>query len=119
MSEANGYAKPDELFRPIAREFFDVEVESLGKFRMRTLTAKEAAEFSAAKFDKLGQLSRNGLIKSNALAIQMVCVDGEGNQVFSRGDVEKIQELPAGPVSELAQACMKHSGLADEDEAKN
>lgn len=119
MSESNGYAKPEELFVPFKREFAEVTVDGLGKFRMQTVNAEEAARFAAEKFNKLGELSRNALVTNNARAIQMICVDGDGNKIFSKDDIAKIQELPAGPVMELAQACLKHSGLADEDEAKN
>ena len=121
MSE-NGYAKPEALFTAdrFKREFGEVEVVGLGRFRMRTLNGEEAARFSAGKISKQGELSRIGLITTNARAVQMVCVDAEGNLLFSEADVPKINQLPAGPLAEFAEACMQFSGLAEgDDDSKN
>ncbi len=118
--ESNGYINPAELFKPIARDYVDVEIEELGKFRIRTITAGEAAEYAADRLTKNGELRRSGIVSSNARIIVLCCVNENGDRIFSRDDVHKLQELPAGPVAKLAIACLEHCNLNDdEDEIKN
>lgn len=118
MSESNDYATAESLFgSPNKRTFTDVEIDGLGKFRLRDLDAREAAEYESEKFNKRGELSRNALITANARIITMCCVDVDGNPIFSREDVYKIQLLPAGQVADLAQACIAHSKMDDGEEA--
>lgn len=116
----NGYIQPEELFTVPKRQFADVEIKDLGRFRLRTLNAKEAAEYAAERYNKRGEINRYSIVSANARVIQLCCVDSEGNQIFSKADIEKIQELPAGKVAALAEACLDHSGLnEEEDAAKN
>jgi len=117
MSETNGYMSPAELFTPQKRVFADVDIEGLGRFRLRDLTAEEAAGYAADRFNKQGELRRAGLISANARIIIICCVDGEGNLLFGRDDVAKLQTLPAGKVAALAEACLLHSGLGEEEDA--
>lgn len=117
MSETNGYAKPAELFVPQKRNYADVAIEGFGKFRLRDLTAEEAAAYSADRITKQGEIRRGGLITANARIIVLCCVDAEGNLIFSRDDIPRLQELNAGKVAALAEACLQHSGLGEEEEA--
>ena len=118
--ETNGYMSAADLFKPMKRNFKDVCIEGFGKFRLRDLNAAEAAEFGAERFTKTGDVNRSSMITANARIIVLCCVDEEGNPVFSRDDVHRIQELPAGKVAQLAEACLDHVGLTDnEDTAKN
>ena len=117
MSESNGYALPADLFTPQKRTFADVTIDGLGKFRLRDLNAEEAAGYAADRFTKQGEIRRSGLVTANARVIVLCCVDADGNQIFNADDVRRIQELPAGKVAALAEQCMKHSGLGEEEEA--
>ena len=118
--ESNGYVKPDELFKPMVRRFEDVTITGLGKFRLRTLTAGEAAQYAAKRISRDGGMSHQGMLTSNARIIVLCCVDHEGNQIFSDDDILRIQQLPAGQVATLAAECLQHCGMADaEEEAKN
>ena len=109
MSETNGYANPAELFTPQKRNYADIDIDGLGKFRLRDLNAEEAAGYAADRFTKQGELRRAGLITANARIIVLCCVDNEGNLLFNRDDVPRLQELPAGRVAVTVSAVVRFS----------
>lgn len=121
MSESNGYATPEALFgAPCKRRFADVEIEGLGKFRIRSLSDKDKSTYDAAAINKEGKFNRNAAISANARLVQLCCVDADGNQMFSVNQVPQLQELDAGALGELADACREHCGFTEaEDAAKN
>lgn len=110
MSETNGYATREQLFKPLNRRYKDVEV-ALGKFRLRSLNAAEYGEFEAEKINSQGKLSRNALITNGARLIQLCCVNAENELIFGRSDVGQLQDLEAADITELATECEKHCGV--------
>lgn len=117
--ESKGYTTAQELFCAARRRSYtDVEIPGFGRFRLRTINAEEAAQLEAEQISPVGKLSRRGLITRNARIIQLHCVDANGELLFTRDDIVKIQQLPAGEVAELSQACRDHSGLDDAEDAE-
>lgn len=118
MSETNGYATPDLLFgSPVKRRFADVQVEGLGKFRIRSLTDLEKSSYDAAAINKDGKFNRMAAVSANARICVLCCVDGEGNPIFCDEHIGKLQELDAGALGELADECRRHCGFVEIDEA--
>lgn len=116
MSETNGYAGPDEIFKPLNRRYEEWQ-GALGKFRLRTLSAAEYEEWDSEKVNAQGKLSRSAMNTQNARLIVLCCVNSENELIFTRNDVHRFQELDAGNVLELAQACAKHNRLGSFGEA--
>ena len=112
---SNGYVTADKLFsQPAKRRFTEVEVGE-HKFRLQSWTSKEAQRF-------VSQNAKNPRTVNERLIV-MVCVDGEGNPVFGSDDIERLQNMDAAFVAQLAKCCLEHVGLDsiedDEDAEKN
>ena len=121
MSEGNGFATREMLFgSPPVRRYCEVAIDGLGKFRIRSLNDKEKSGYNAEAINKDGKFNRHAAISANARLVALCCVDGDGNRVFTADDVPKLQELDSGLVEELAEACRKHCGFGEtEDAVKN
>lgn len=119
-AESNGFCKPEDLFKPLKRRYTEVQVDGLGKFRLRSLTAGEFQAWAVGKNTSSGGYSRMGAINANVKLIIMCCVDADGDLIFTKEHIQQLQELPVGPVAELFTACLEHCGLADDEgDAKN
>ena len=115
MSESNGYATPDQLFgQPVKRRFIDVEING-HKFRLKSLNSTEAAKFARESE------SRNGSLSVNSRLIVLMCVDANGDAMFTSEHIKQWQQQDARFVASLARACIEHAGLTefDEEAAKN
>lgn len=115
MSETNGYATPELLFnQPVKRRFKDVEIHG-HKFRLKSLNSTEAAKFARESE------SRNGSMSVNSRLIVLMCVDVDGNAMFTTEHIRQWQEQDARFVAALARECIEHAGLTefDEEAAKN
>lgn len=118
MSEGNGYVTRDSLFGAAPkRRYIDVECE-LGKFRLRSLNAFEKASYDAEAITKDGKFNRRSAITGNARLVALCCVDADGNRLFTGDDVAKLQELDAGALGELADACREHCGFTEAEDAE-
>ena len=117
MTKSNGYVKRDELFaNPPGRRFADETVEGFGKVRIRSLTAREKTKYDSAAINSKGGINTKSLLTANARLIVACVVDGEGNPVFSEADIDKLQDMDAGVIEELASRCGKHCGITEDTE---
>lgn len=122
MTMSNGFAGKDYFFAAAKRRFKEVALADGNKVRIRSLTAAEWADIDARNVDmKKGGLSAVGLRNSDLRMIVAAVVDGEGNPVFTDGDLQQLGQIDAGIVVPLVKAIKEHSGLRQdvEDALKN
>lgn len=101
MSESNGYATPDQLFSaPLTRVYTDEEVRG-HKFRCRSWTALETTRWRLKNDDEPESANERLIVGS--------CVNANGDLIFSSDHVKKLQEMGAGFITELANACVKNA----------
>lgn len=115
MSEGNGYVTRDDILAPSVRRFDDVEVPGWGKFRIRSLTELERSRFEASIRDKKGQVSNNRLIDLKCRLIVLCVVDGNGNQLLTHSDIERLHGRDSRDTNTLADGIQKHVGISDSD----
>ena len=110
MSESNGYASAAEVLGQCGvRRYVDVELFG-NNYRLQSLDAGQHETFVRDNEKKGGHYNGN-------LRIVVLClVDGEGKQMFTKDDITRLKELDTRLVVNLAEECLKHSGLALDDE---
>ena len=90
------------LERPTA----DVEIEGVGQFRMRALSAAEAIA--------LGMMSGDSTGDQIEIVLARCLVDEGGKRLFDDSEADKLaQALPASALEPLLDRAMQLSGLAE------
>lgn len=117
MSEGNGYVTRDALLGggQHPRRYKDVEIGG-HKFRLRSLTAKEANTVQAkviAEDDVDRKVSE--IVATNCRLIVQCVVDADGHRLFSDLDVSRLLELDAQFINKLALTCQEHTGINPDD----
>ena len=115
MSEGNGLFDPSALLGAAKRRFATVEIQDLGKVRVRSLTELERGRIEAGMLDKKGHLSGSRMIDFKSRMIVECVVDHDGNQVFATKDVERIKQQDSKTTNALFDAIQAHVGMSDED----
>ena len=117
MTMTNKYATRDQVFAsPVNRRFAIEDADGFGKVRIRSLTAREKTRYDAAAVNSKGGMSTKGLLTANARLIVLCIVDGDGNQLFTDADIDKLLDKDAGEIERLATTCGKHCGIIEDDE---
>lgn len=106
---------PDALRGPAKRRFATVEIDGLGKVRIRSLTELERSRLEASMRDKKGNLSTTRMVDLKCRIIVMAVVDEEGNQLFTNSDIERIGQQDSKTTNDLVEAIQAHCGWSDED----
>lgn len=123
MSEGNVYATKEAIFSSVGkRDYKDVEHERFGKFTIRSLTDLEKSRYDAEAINSSGKFNRYAAVNANARLIRLAVVvrSDDFNPMFGDQDVSKIQELPSGMTSWLADEIRTFNGFdAAEEAAKN
>ncbi len=115
MSEGNGFITRDALLGVAKRRYATVEVDGLGKVRIRSLTELERSRIEASLRDKKGNLSGNRMIDLKCRMIVETLVDGDGNLLFTNADIERIRQQDSKVTNTLTDAIQAHVGFTDED----
>ena len=114
MTTSNGYVTREKLFaNPVKRRFADEVIDGLGKFRLRSLSAGEIIKYGNESEDKANE-GKEGL-----LLIIYSAVDGDGNQLFTKEDLDWLLEQDAKLIKQLAEACVTHCNIYSNDAKKN
>lgn len=110
MSELNGYVTRDCLLNADTqrKRYTDAEIDGLGKVRIRSLDDREYMRLQSAVMKPDGTIDKVAAQTSNARWIVACVVDGEGNPIFTEGDVREIRERDAALTQRLADACKAH-----------
>lgn len=91
--------------------FQEVEVPDWGGVvRLRTLTGEEAVKFAETTKDKPGE--------SSALLLSLVCVDEDGERIFTPADITALTRKSMRPILLLQKVAMQMNGLAEEEVKK-
>ncbi len=115
MSEGNGFATRDAFLGPAKRRFTDVEIETLGKVRIRSLTELERSKFEASMRAKNGEVSNVKLVDMKARLIVLCVVDGEGNPLLTHRDIDQLLQQDSKVTNELVDAIQAHCGFTKTD----
>lgn len=101
VSESNGYATAS-VFRgaPKERRLADEEIDG-HKFRLQSWTSLESAQWRAR--------NESEPETSNERAIILTCADPNGGMLFGEADIKMLQEMDAGFINSLANACIVHA----------
>lgn len=90
-----------------------------GDVRVKALSGRERVEFQRA----LTTVTRSGRVlprqealeRSDALLLQLACVDEDGKRVFTREDVEWLAGKSGAALNRVATVVRRLAGLSDED----
>ena len=111
MSASNGYTKAADIFaKPFKRQYKDVSIKNLGKFRVRSLNTSERVK-----------LETHCQENDSALASICIahCVDADGNLIFTRADESKLMGRDWNAIAALAASCQWDEEASEQDAVKN
>ena len=86
-----------------------------GEVRLRSLTGSERDEWENSLVRQVGDKRRLNARNMRAKLIALSAVDGDGQLLFSPGDVIKLGSKNAAPLDRLFEVCQRLSGVSDED----
>jgi hypothetical protein len=115
MSEGNGFATRDQFIGASPRTFRNVEVEGLGKVRIRSITELERAKMEAPNYTKKGTINLDKLGDARCRLIVAAVVDGEGNPILTNNDVQFLRNKDSKIINQLAEAIGEHCGISEKD----
>ncbi len=115
MSE-NGFLSRKDFFAVDALKTEVVELPELGEGAQvlaRELNAFEVEELGYGTVGKDGKPDRQATKGMRLRMIQWAIVDTEGQSLFNKGDVQRLQKLPNMIIQRLATAVLVLSGLSE------
>lgn len=86
-----------------------------GEVRLRSLTGSERDEWENSLVRQVGKKQVANMRNARAKLIALSAVDGDGQPLFTSGDVIKLGSKNAAPLDRLFEACQRLSGISDED----
>lgn len=111
MSEGNGFVTREALFGACKRRIRDFEVDGVGKFRIRSLSEADKANWEAPNLSKDGKLNLEKIKDARLRAIVATLVDGDGNQILTNHDIGELRKMDSGLVSRIYTEIAEHCGL--------
>ncbi len=113
MSE--GLFSKDALLGPAKRRFATVEIADLGKVRIRSLTEGERSRIETSMMGKAGEVNANKLVDLKCRMIVECVVDDDGNQVFSKTDIDRLRQQDCKVTNDISDAIQSHCGFSKTD----
>jgi hypothetical protein len=105
----------DALLGAAVRRFAEVDIDGLGRARIRSLTELERSRIEASMRDKKGQLSSSRMVDLKCRLIVDAVVDAESNPLFTNSDIERIRQQDSKVTNALVEAIQAHCGWSDSD----
>lgn len=120
-ADGNGLASVADLFSPGGpdRRYREVTLPVRRvRVRLQSLTERESSEYQATILNTRGGSTayvRQRLIDANRRLIVLCMVDGAGNRMLNKNDVERMADWDAADSAFLYDECASHCGLNRDD----
>ena len=110
------YMTKEEIFNRIKTcfETIEVPVDELGKgtiFKLKALSGADYDNYQRMLSDKTGPSGISDTSEMRPFALQMSIIDEEGNLLFSKDDIAKINELPSTVLDRIFVEMAKLNGM--------
>jgi hypothetical protein len=115
MSETNGFVTREQLLAPMKRIYKEIEIEGLGKVRIRNISEAERARMEAPNYTKKGTLNLEKLGDARCRLIVAAVVDVDGNPILTNSDVQHLRANDSRIINELSEAIGEHCGISQQD----
>jgi len=96
--------------------------DSSSGIRLRSLTAKEHAQFEASALTRKGGINTDALVRMKRRLLALTLVDESGNLILSESDIGAMEDTDGGLVNWAYGEACKHCRISEsevEDLAKN
>ena len=111
-----GFLTAEAIFAADDTEYSEVECpEWGGTVRLRSIKGTQRDAYEQSIIKQNGANREMNLRNARAKLIVLCAVDGEGRQLFSSEDVNRLGQKNAAPLDRLFDECKVLAGMSDKD----